>query len=101
MPARSSACTHHGRTVTPVQAGASGPPGRPGPTAIRRPTRGLPTLERLRWWAPIQRTGAAQVRRPALQRAAWAFVMTLTELLPAVADPDSLFDAFTAWVEGR
>jgi superfamily II RNA helicase len=26
---------------------------------------------------------------------------TLTELLPAVADPDSLFDAFTGWVEGR
>ena len=27
--------------------------------------------------------------------------MTLTDLLPAVADPDSLFDAFTAWVEDR
>src|SRR2546423_2594862 len=27
--------------------------------------------------------------------------MTLTELLPAIGDPDSLFDAFTAWVEGR
>ncbi len=27
--------------------------------------------------------------------------MTLTELLPAVSDPDSLFDAFSAWVEGR
>jgi superfamily II RNA helicase len=28
-------------------------------------------------------------------------VMTLTELLPAVADPDSLFDAFSTWVESR
>jgi superfamily II RNA helicase len=28
-------------------------------------------------------------------------VMTLTELLPAGGDPDSLFDAFSAWVEGR
>jgi superfamily II RNA helicase len=28
-------------------------------------------------------------------------VMTLTELLPPIADPDSLFDAFTAWVESR
>src|SRR6266508_6640883 len=28
-------------------------------------------------------------------------VMTLTELLPAIGDPDSLFDAFTEWVEGR
>src|SRR2546423_1723184 len=27
--------------------------------------------------------------------------MTLTELLPAIGDPDTLFDAFTAWVEGR
>ncbi|HEU5447777.1 MAG TPA: DUF3516 domain-containing protein, partial [Acidimicrobiia bacterium] len=27
--------------------------------------------------------------------------MTLTGLLPAVGDPDSLFDAFSAWVEGR
>src|SRR5256885_11422633 len=27
--------------------------------------------------------------------------MTLTQLLPASGDPDSLFDAFTAWVEGR
>jgi superfamily II RNA helicase len=27
--------------------------------------------------------------------------MTLTELLPASGDPDSLFDAFSAWVEGR
>jgi superfamily II RNA helicase len=27
--------------------------------------------------------------------------MALTELLPSVADPDSLFDAFTGWVEGR
>src|SRR3989454_2958118 len=27
--------------------------------------------------------------------------MTLTALLPAIADPDSLFDAFSAWVEGR
>ena len=28
-------------------------------------------------------------------------VMTLTDLLPAISEPDSLFDAFTAWVEGR
>src|SRR5947208_4398145 len=27
--------------------------------------------------------------------------MTLTELLPPVGDADSLFDAFSAWVEGR
>src|SRR5256885_17272343 len=27
--------------------------------------------------------------------------MTLTQLLPASGDPDSLFDAFSAWVEGR
>ncbi|MDQ1507896.1 MAG: hypothetical protein QOD57_5623, partial [Actinomycetota bacterium] len=27
--------------------------------------------------------------------------MTLTELLPPIGDPDSLFDAFSAWVESR
>ncbi|MDQ1488945.1 MAG: hypothetical protein QOJ23_1459, partial [Actinomycetota bacterium] len=27
--------------------------------------------------------------------------MTLTELLPPIGDPDSLFDAFTGWVESR
>src|SRR5688572_1110766 len=98
-----------GRGPTPSGVCRRAPPhtarrGRRGP---RRPAPHRPRRSRLRsplgaagmgspppWWTTADRVASAHDGN---QNDA----VTLTDLLPAISEPDSLFDAFSAWVEGR